>query len=61
MIFLSCMFLGGMGVSFFFFLHEVWPGGRAHYVNYEYIDDLGLDCMSPAPFCQGGVVLLSCI
>ena len=43
------------------FLHEVWPGGRGHYVNYEYIDDLGLDCMSPAPFCQGGVVLLSCI
>ena len=34
------------------FLHEIWPGRRAHYVNYENIDNSNLDGMSLASFCQ---------
>ena len=36
------------------FLHEIWPGRRAHYVNYENINNSNLDgtCMSLASFCQ---------
>ena len=34
------------------FLHEIWPGRRAHYVNYEHINNSNLDGMSLASFCQ---------
>ena len=34
------------------FLHEIWPGRRAHYVNYENINNSNLDDMSLASFCQ---------
>ena len=34
------------------FLHEIWPGRRAHYVNYENINNSNLDGMSLASFCQ---------
>ena len=34
------------------FLHEIWPGRRAHYVNYENITNSNLDGMSLASFCQ---------
>ena len=44
------------------FLHEIWPGRRAHYVNYENINNSNLDgtfCMSLASFCQSRAVLFS--
>ena len=34
------------------FLHEIWPGRRAQYVNYENINNSNLDGMSLASFCQ---------
>ena len=34
------------------FLHEIWPGRRAPYVNYENINNSNLDGMSLASFCQ---------
>ena len=34
------------------FLHEIWPGRRAYYVNYENINNSNLDGMSLASFCQ---------
>ena len=34
------------------FQHEIWPGRRAHYVNYENINNSNLDDMSLASFCQ---------
>ena len=39
------------------FLHEIWPGRRAHYVNYENINNSNLDGMSLASFCQSRAVL----
>ena len=38
------------------FLHEIWPGRRAH-VNYENINNSNLDGMSLASFCQSRAVL----
>ena len=38
------------------FLHEIWPGRRAHYVNYENINNSNLDGMSLASFCQSRAV-----
>ena len=43
------------------FLHEIWPGRRAHYVNYENINNSNLDGMSLASFCQSRAVLLRCL
>ena len=43
------------------FLHEIWPGRRAHYVNYENINNSNLDGMSLASFCQSRAALLSSI
>ena len=40
------------------FLHEIWPGRRAHYVNYENINNSNLDGMSLASFCQSRAVWL---
>ena len=40
------------------FLHEIWPGRRAHYVNYENISNSNLDGMSLASFCQSRAELL---
>ena len=34
------------------FLHEIWRRRRAHYVNYENINNSNLDGMSLASFCQ---------
>ena len=39
------------------FLHEIWPGRRAHYVNYENINNSNLDGMSLASFCQSRAAL----
>ena len=39
------------------FLHEIWPGRKAHYVNYENINNSNLDGMSLASFCQSRAVL----
>ena len=41
------------------FLHEIWPGRRAHCVNYENINNSNLDGMSLASFCQSRAVLYS--
>ena len=43
------------------FLHDIWPGRRAHYVNYENINNSNLDGMSLASFCQSRAVFLDCI
>ena len=40
------------------FLHEIWPGRRAHYVNYENINNSNLDGMSLASFCQSRAVFI---
>ena len=42
------------------FLHEIWPGRRAHYVNYENINNSNLEGMSLASFCQSRAVLWTC-
>ena len=39
------------------FLHEIWRRRRAHYVNYENINNSNLDGMSLASFCQSRAVL----
>ena len=39
------------------FLHEIWPRRRAHYVNYENINNSNLDGMSLASFCQSRAAL----
>ena len=41
------------------FLHEIYPGRRAHYVNYENINNSNLDGMSLASFCQSRAQLAS--
>ena len=38
------------------FLHEIWRRRRAHYVNYENINNSNLDGMSLASFCQSRAV-----
>ena len=38
------------------FLHEIWPRRRAHYMNYENINNSNLDGMSLASFCQSRAV-----
>ena len=38
------------------FRHEIWPGRRAYYVNYENINNSNLDGMSLASFCQSRAV-----
>ena len=42
------------------FLHEIWPGRRAHYVNYENINNSNLDGMSLASFCQSRAEHFQC-
>ena len=37
-------------------MHEICPGRRAHYVNYENINNSNLDRMSLASFCQSRAV-----
>ena len=34
------------------FMHRIWPGRRAHWVNDENINNLDLDGISLASFCQ---------
>ena len=41
------------------FLHEIWPGRRAHYVNYENINNSNFDGMSLASFCQSRAAYIS--
>ena len=41
------------------FLHEIWPGRRAHYVNYKNINNSNLDGMSLTSFCQSRAVWCS--
>ena len=33
-------------------MHKIWPGRRAHWVKYKNINNLDLDGMSLASFCQ---------
>ena len=33
-------------------MHKIWPGRRAHYINYENRNNSDLDGMSLASFCQ---------
>ena len=40
------------------FLHEIWPERRAHYVNYENINNSNFDGMSLASFCQSRAELI---
>ena len=34
------------------FMHKIWPGRRAHWVKYEYINNSDLGGMSLSSLCQ---------
>ena len=38
------------------FMHKIWHGKRAHWVKYKNINNLDLDGMLLAPFCQSRAV-----
>ena len=52
-----CLILHNLLVGWVF-LHEIWPGRRAHYVNYENINNSNLEYVL-ASFCQSRAVYAS--
>ena len=40
------------------FMHKIWPGRRAHWVKYKNINNLDLDGISLALFCQSRAVCI---
>ena len=39
-------------------MHKIWPGGRAHWVKYENINNSDLDVMSLASFCRSKAIYI---